>query len=433
MKLLQQLKRCIRESLGQRRQDTRRGFNENDLEIAFGRDAIETEGDQFTGRVVQLGREFDPSRAGADDRHVQLAGHERRLLRVRAQASIQQPGAETFGLGGRIERDRMLRSARCSKIVGLAPHRNYEGIVGQDPTRQYFGTGLVIQQRREDQRFACAVESFHPAQLKLEMMPARLGKIIQFVVVLIHAASGDPMQQRFPQMSTRAVNQGDAHATLATEPVTKPGGEFKSARAATDDDEAMFPGASCRLCDLTHADVFSRPNLEDSGILQVRAWIYASTQCSAPINPNSLAVANRARYDSRMREKTERQSIERLMQLLGRRALGTGTVYFTGGASAVLLGWREMTLDIDLKLAPEPDGVFAALRDAKEELGINIELAALDDFIPAVPGWQERSLFIAQVGAVEFRHYDFYGQALSKIERGHAQDVRCANQATDAD
>ncbi len=125
-----------------------------------------------------------------------------------------------------------------------------------------------------------------------------------------------------------------------------------------------------------------------------------------------------------MREKTERQSIERLMQLLGRRALGSGTIYFTGGASAVLLGWREMTLDIDLKLAPEPDGVFAALRDAKEELGINIELAAPDDFIPAVPGWQERSLFIAQVGAVEFRHYDFYGQALSKIERGHAQDVR---------
>ena len=125
-----------------------------------------------------------------------------------------------------------------------------------------------------------------------------------------------------------------------------------------------------------------------------------------------------------MRKKTERQAIERLMQLLGRRARSTGTIYFTGAASAVLLGWRDMTLDIDLKLAPEPDGVFAAIRDAKEELGINIELAAPDDFIPAVPDWQERSLFIAQVGMLEFRHYDFYGQALSKIERGHAQDVQ---------
>lgn len=110
------------------------------------------------------------------------------------------------------------------------------------------------------------------------------------------------------------------------------------------------------------------------------------------------------------------------MQLLGRHARGPGTIYFAGGASAVLLGWREMTLDVDLKLDPEPAGVFAVIQDAKEELGINIELAAPDDFIPAVPGWQERSVVIERVGAVEFRHYDFYGQALSKIERGHVQD-----------
>ena len=69
-----------------------------------------------------------------------------------------------------------------------------------------------------------------------------------------------------------------------------------------------------------------------------------------------------------MRNKTERAAIERLMELLGRRARSPGTIYLTGGASAVLLGWREMTLDIDLKLEPEPDGVFAAIREAKEEL-----------------------------------------------------------------
>ncbi len=125
-----------------------------------------------------------------------------------------------------------------------------------------------------------------------------------------------------------------------------------------------------------------------------------------------------------MRRKTEREAIERLMQLLGRRARSAGTIYFTGGASAVLLGWRDMTLDIDLKLAPEPEGVFGAIHDAKEELGINIELAAPDDFIPAVPGWEARSQFIVRVGPVEFRHYDFYGQALSKIERGHTQDAK---------
>lgn len=89
----------------------------------------------------------------------------------------------------------------------------------------------------------------------------------------------------------------------------------------------------------------------------------------------------------------------------------------------MLLGWRDTTLDVDLKLEPEAAGVFEAIRDAKEEIGINIELAAPDDFIPPLPGWRERSEFIGTFGRVEFRHYDFYAQTLAKIERGHAQDV----------
>jgi hypothetical protein len=96
----------------------------------------------------------------------------------------------------------------------------------------------------------------------------------------------------------------------------------------------------------------------------------------------------------------------------------------TGGACAVLLGWREMTIDVDLKLAPEPPGVFEAIATLKRELDINVELAAPDDFLPPLPGWESRSRFIARHGEVTFYHYDFYAQALAKIERGHAQDVK---------
>ena len=42
--------------------------------------------------------------------------------------------------------------------------------------------------------------------------------------------------------------------------------------------------------------------------------------------------------------------------------------------------------------------------------------------IPPLPGWEERSQFIRQEGKLSFHHYDFYAQALSKIERGHDQD-----------
>ena len=111
------------------------------------------------------------------------------------------------------------------------------------------------------------------------------------------------------------------------------------------------------------------------------------------------------------------------MKRLGMESRGPGRVYLVGGASAVLLGWRTATVDIDLKLDPEPAGVFEAVARAKDALNINVELAAPDDFMPALPGWRDRSVFIDRNGPVDFFHYDFYAQALAKIERGHERDL----------
>jgi hypothetical protein len=124
-----------------------------------------------------------------------------------------------------------------------------------------------------------------------------------------------------------------------------------------------------------------------------------------------------------MRPPVTGEKIRRLMVALGERVRGAGTVFFTGGVTALLHGWRETTIDIDLKAMPEPAGLFEALADLKEREAMNIELASPDDFIPEVPGWRERSLFIARCGDVDFYHYDPYAQALAKIERGHARDV----------
>ena len=76
---------------------------------------------------------------------------------------------------------------------------------------------------------------------------------------------------------------------------------------------------------------------------------------------------------------------------------------------------------------PEPPGLFQAIAALKESLDLNIELAKLaspDQFIPALPGWRDRSIFIAAYGPVSFYHYDLYSQALSKLQRGHARDLR---------
>jgi hypothetical protein len=111
------------------------------------------------------------------------------------------------------------------------------------------------------------------------------------------------------------------------------------------------------------------------------------------------------------------------MEALGKRATGPGVVYLTGGATALLLQIRSQTVDIDIKLDPEPAGAFQAIAALKDSLDVNVELASPDQFIPPLPGWQERSQYIARFGQVEFRHFDFYSQALAKIERGHDLDV----------
>jgi hypothetical protein len=123
-----------------------------------------------------------------------------------------------------------------------------------------------------------------------------------------------------------------------------------------------------------------------------------------------------------MRRPVDEERIHRFMSELGREADQEGRLYFTGGATAVLLGWRLNTIDVDVKIEPEADPLFRALPRIKEKLEINVELAAPDQFIPEVPGWQERSSFIGRQGRLSFYHYDFYAQALSKIQRGHALD-----------
>ena len=124
-----------------------------------------------------------------------------------------------------------------------------------------------------------------------------------------------------------------------------------------------------------------------------------------------------------MRPPAGAEKVRDLMRRLGNAARGEGRIYLVGGSSAVLVGWRESTVDIDLKLDPEPAGVFEAIARAKEALSINVELAAPDDFIPPLPGWRERSPFIARHGSVDYHHYDFYAQALAKLERGHELDL----------
>jgi hypothetical protein len=125
-----------------------------------------------------------------------------------------------------------------------------------------------------------------------------------------------------------------------------------------------------------------------------------------------------------MRELADSTRIERFMHELGRAVDVDGRVYLTGGATAVLHGWRDTTIDVDIKLIPDRDEILREIPRLKEKLSLNIELAAPSDFIPLPKGWEERSPLIRTEGKLAFHHFDPVAQALSKAERGHDQDVR---------
>ncbi len=111
------------------------------------------------------------------------------------------------------------------------------------------------------------------------------------------------------------------------------------------------------------------------------------------------------------------------MEAFGRAAGADVRVHLVGGATAVLIGWRSTTIDVDFVMRPEDDALLRAIPALKEELQINVELASPADFIPLPPGWEDRGTFVAQIGKVAFFHFDLYGQALAKVERGHRQDL----------
>ena len=123
-----------------------------------------------------------------------------------------------------------------------------------------------------------------------------------------------------------------------------------------------------------------------------------------------------------MRERADAKRIRAFLRELGRRAAVEGRVYLTGGATAVLEGWRSSTIEVDLRFEPDQDALLRALPELKELLDLNVELASPPDFIPELPGWRDRSLFVVREGRLDVHHFDrrgrVQGEGASSLWRG---------------
>ena len=124
-----------------------------------------------------------------------------------------------------------------------------------------------------------------------------------------------------------------------------------------------------------------------------------------------------------MRAELTRERLVSLMKELARTAPKRGAyrVYFVGGGTAVYLGWRSSSIDVDL--FSDQDVVFRDVQEIKERLNINIEIARPEDFVPPLKGPAGRHVFIDAVGSIMFYHYDPYAQLFSKVVRGFQRDL----------
>jgi hypothetical protein len=127
-----------------------------------------------------------------------------------------------------------------------------------------------------------------------------------------------------------------------------------------------------------------------------------------------------------MRGPLSRSDLEEFMTALARSSSrgSPGNVYLVGGGTAVWLGWRASTIDVDLH--GEPECLFADIQRIKEALDLNVEFARPEDFVPALAGTGDRHVFIERIGRVSFYHHDPYAQTFSKIVRGFDRDLRDA-------
>ena len=82
-----------------------------------------------------------------------------------------------------------------------------------------------------------------------------------------------------------------------------------------------------------------------------------------------------------MRDNSDLLRIEKFIVSVGDLVKVPLDIYFSGGATAVMLGIRETTIDVDIRFEPDEMQMYKAIQILKEKLNMNIELASPLDFI----------------------------------------------------
>ena len=81
---------------------------------------------------------------------------------------------------------------------------------------------LVVDERRDTHLAPLAVEPGHLADAVAEAVPVRLRQVVDLVHAQVHAAGGDLVQLRLPDVRARLVDQRDVGPAALAERVAEP-------------------------------------------------------------------------------------------------------------------------------------------------------------------------------------------------------------------
>ena len=124
-------------------------------------------------------------------------------------------------------------------------------------------------------------------------------------------------------------------------------------------------------------------------------------------------------------ELIDARTLETFLQRLGQCFHYAGTLYLVGGSSLLLTAGKTSTFDIDIQFSTADQyhsEFIRCLRTVCREMGVPVELASPEQFIPLPAGYQDRRRFVGRYGSLDVFHFDFYSIALAKVHRGNEKD-----------
>src|SRR5262249_20717729 len=209
-----------------------------DCDVLSWVDSIIAVGAKLAGGGAQLGGELGSGSAGADDCQVQLLRLELFGLPLRTKEGIEQPLIESFGLACAVQQDRMLANTWSTEVVTETADGDDQRVVGEETSPHHFAS-LVVEIRGEHDLALIAVEPDQFPDTIVEVVPMGLSPEFRLLHLKFHAARCDLMQQRFPEVGPRLVDQRPISNAAPTERVAEACDQFKASGAAADDDDAM--------------------------------------------------------------------------------------------------------------------------------------------------------------------------------------------------